>query len=120
MVAGKLLAIVGLAISLDQVVFRNVAAGFLILFGLVLVLEQLQLHFAVATASLSSCGQPLLERISTDSLRGQSCLGLYWASSGVFALARAWVQPLSSQAKAKTLSMFQQLWPYSVSVQLPR
>jgi cytochrome c-type biogenesis protein len=81
--AGIFLATIGLAIGLDQVVFRNITAGFLILFGLVLVSEQLQARFAIATAGLGSGGQPLLERLSTDSLSGQfllgALLGIVWS-----------------------------------------
>jgi cytochrome c biogenesis protein CcdA len=81
--AGIFLATVGLAIGLDQVVFRNVTAGFLILFGLVLVSERLQERFATVTAGFSSGGQPLLERVSADSLTGQfllgALLGIVWS-----------------------------------------
>lgn len=73
--AGIFLATIGLAIGLDQVVFRNIAAGLSIVFGLVLVSEQLQASFAEFTSGLSSGGQPLLERISTGSLNGQFLLG---------------------------------------------
>jgi cytochrome c-type biogenesis protein len=73
--AGIFLATIGLAIGLDQVVFRNIAAGLSIVFGLVLVSEQLQASFAEFTSGLSSGGQPLLERISTGSLKGQFLLG---------------------------------------------
>ena len=73
--AGVFLATIGLAIGLDQVVFRNIAAGLSIVFGLVLISEQLQASFAEFTSGLSSGGQPLLERISTDSLNGQFLLG---------------------------------------------
>jgi cytochrome c-type biogenesis protein len=82
-VAGVFLATVGLAIGLDQVVFRNVAAGLLVLFGMVLLSEQLQGVFAIATAGLSGGSQSLLERMSTDSLMGQfllgALLGIVWS-----------------------------------------
>lgn len=73
---GVFVASVGMLIGLDQTVFRNIAAGFLILFGLVLLSGRLQRRFAAATSSLSGAGQPLLERISGDSLTGQFLLGL--------------------------------------------
>lgn len=82
-VAGIFLATAGLAIGLDQIVFRNIAAGLSLVFGLVLISERLQLQFAAATAGLSSGGQPLLERISVDSLNGRfllgALLGIIWS-----------------------------------------
>jgi cytochrome c-type biogenesis protein len=81
--AGLFLATVGLMVGLDQVIFRNVAAGLMILFGLVLLSPQLQEHFASAMAGLSSSGQPLLERVSADTLTGQfllgALLGIVWS-----------------------------------------
>jgi len=73
---GLFLATVGVMIGLDQGIFRNVAAGLLILFGLVLLSSRLQQRFAAATSGLSGAGQPLLERISSDTLTGQFLLGL--------------------------------------------
>lgn len=72
---GLFLATVGLMIGLDQVMFRNVAAGLLMLFGLVLLSERLQAGFATALAGVGGKGQPLLERVSGDSLTGQFLLG---------------------------------------------
>jgi cytochrome c-type biogenesis protein len=81
--AGILLATVGQMIGLDPALFRNFAAGLLILFGLVLLSERLQAYFAAATAGLSRSGQSLLERVTTDSLRGQfllgALLGIVWS-----------------------------------------
>jgi len=73
---GLFLATVGVMIGLDQGIFRNVAAGLLILFGVVLLSSRLQQRFAAATSGLSGAGQPLLERISGDTLTGQFLLGL--------------------------------------------
>lgn len=73
---GLFLATVGVMIGLDQTVFRNVAAGLLLVFGLVLLSGRLQQRFAAAASGLSNAGQPLLERISGDSLTGQLFLGL--------------------------------------------
>lgn len=73
--AGLFLATVGLMIGLDPVMFRNAAAGLLMLFGLVLLSEQLQDYFARAMAGISRSGQPLLGRLSADSLGGQFLLG---------------------------------------------
>lgn len=63
-------------LGLDQTLFRNVAAVLLIAFGLVLLSGRLQQRFAAATSGLSGAGQPLLDRISGDSLTGQFLLGL--------------------------------------------
>lgn len=73
---GVFMASVGVLIGLDQTVFRNIAAGLLILFGLVLLSGRLQQRFAAVTSGLSGAGQPLLERISGNSLSGQLLLGL--------------------------------------------
>jgi len=75
-VVGLFLATVGNEIGLDQTLFRNVAAILLILFGLVLLSGRLQQLFAIATSGMSGAGQPLLERISSDTLKGQLLLGL--------------------------------------------
>ena len=75
-IVGVFIASVGVAIGLDQEVFRNVAATLLILFGITLLSRSLQEKFAVATSGLSSSGQTLLSRISTDGLFGQFLLGL--------------------------------------------
>jgi cytochrome c-type biogenesis protein len=81
--AGILLATVGQMIGLDPALFRNFAAGLLILFGLILLSERLQAYFAATTAGLSRSGQSLLERVTTDSLRGQfllgALLGIVWS-----------------------------------------
>jgi len=82
-IAGLFLATVGLMIGLDQVVFRNIAAGLMIVFGLVLLSAPLQECFAALTAGLGSSGQPLLERMSADTLTGQfllgALLGIVWS-----------------------------------------
>lgn len=75
-IVGVFIASVGVAIGLDQEVFRNVAATLLILFGITLLSRTLQEKFAVATSGLSSSGQSMLSRISTDGLLGQFLLGL--------------------------------------------
>ncbi|PKM38168.1 MAG: cytochrome C biogenesis protein [Gammaproteobacteria bacterium HGW-Gammaproteobacteria-10] len=75
-VVGLFLATVGVMLGLDQALFRNVAAVLLIAFGLVLLSGRMQQRFAAATSGLSGAGQPLLDRISGDSLTGQFLLGL--------------------------------------------
>jgi cytochrome c-type biogenesis protein len=81
--AGLFLATMGLIIGLDQVVFRNFSAGLLILFGVLLLSERLQERFASVTAGLNSTGQPLLDRLSADTLTGQfllgALLGIVWS-----------------------------------------
>ncbi|HSH73857.1 MAG TPA: cytochrome c biogenesis CcdA family protein [Methylophilaceae bacterium] len=75
-IVGVLLASLGSAIGLDQSVLRMVAAGLLIIFGLILFSSALQEKFALAASGLSGSGQSLLNKISTDSLFGQFLLGL--------------------------------------------
>lgn len=75
-IVGVFIASVGVAIGLDQDVFRNTAAILLILFGITLLSSTLQAKFAVATSGLSDSGQSLLSRISTEGLFGQFTLGL--------------------------------------------
>ncbi len=75
-IVGVFIASVGVAIGLDQEVFRNIAAVLLIVFGITLLSSTLQEKFAVVTSGLGSPGQSLLSRISTDGLLGQFILGL--------------------------------------------
>lgn len=75
-VVGLFLATVGVTLGLDQALFRNVAAVLLIGFGLIMLSGRLQQRFIFATSGLSGAGQPLLDRISGDSLTGQFLLGL--------------------------------------------
>ena len=82
-ITGLFLATVGLAIGLDQVVFRNLSAVLLIVFGLLLLSKRLQEGFASVTAIFSHNGQSFLERVSTDTLSGQfllgALLGIVWS-----------------------------------------
>ncbi|MDD2932792.1 MAG: cytochrome c biogenesis CcdA family protein [Methylotenera sp.] len=75
-IVGVFIASVGVAIGLDQEVFRNVAATLLILFGITLLSRSLQEKFTAATSSFSNSGLSILNRISTDGLFGQFLLGL--------------------------------------------
>ena len=81
--AGVFLATVGLAIGLDQTVFRNLAAGLSLIFGLILISEPLQMRFAQAVSGLGDGGQVLLDKLSTGSLTGQfwlgALLGIVWS-----------------------------------------
>lgn len=75
-VVGVFLATLGASLGLDQDTFRVVAAILLILFGVILLSAGLQEKFAVAASGLSSSGQSLLNRVSTDTLGGQFMLGV--------------------------------------------
>lgn len=73
---GTLLASVGTAIGLDQDNLRNLGAGILVLFGLILLTPALQARFASAASGVSNAGQGLLERITPEGLGGQFVVGL--------------------------------------------
>lgn len=73
---GTLLASVGTAIGLDQGALRNLGAGILVLFGLILLTPALQARFASAASGVSNAGQGLLERITPEGLWGQFVVGL--------------------------------------------
>lgn len=75
-IVGVFIASVGVAIGLDQEIFRNIAAVLLIVFGITLLSSTLQVRFAIVTSGLSGSGQSLLSRISTEGLFGQFALGL--------------------------------------------
>lgn len=82
-VVGVFVASLGVAIGLDQTVFRTIAAVLLILFGSVLLSATLQEKFAVAISAIGGSGTSLIERISTEGLFGQfllgSLLGIVWS-----------------------------------------
>lgn len=75
-VTGTFIASLGTALGLDQAVFRLVAAGILIGFGVVLLSSRLQETFAVAASGLSGAGNTLLAKVSLDGWPGQFMLGL--------------------------------------------
>ncbi len=75
-ILGVFIASVGVALGIDQVLFRNVAAVLLIGVGVVLLSAQLQERFAVATSGVSGAGQVLLSRMTLDGLGGQFALGV--------------------------------------------
>ena len=75
-VVGVFVASLGVALGLDQGVFRPIAASLLIAFGVVLLSARLQEKFAVAASGLSGAGHNLLARVSLDGLSGQFILGL--------------------------------------------
>lgn len=73
---GVFLATLGDALGLDQELFRWIAAGLLLIFGIILLSTKLQAGFASMTSGLSGSGQHVLDKVSTDSLAGQFGLGL--------------------------------------------
>jgi cytochrome c-type biogenesis protein len=73
---GMFVATVGFSIGLDNDLFRQVAAAFLILIGVVLLVESLQMWFARSTASIGNAGHQLIGRIAPDGIGGQFVLGL--------------------------------------------
>ena len=75
-VVGALLASVGASLALAGETFREVAAALLIIFGSILIFEQLQALFARATAGLASSGQRMLSGFQFEGLGGQFALGL--------------------------------------------
>lgn len=66
----------GAAVGLDQELFRKIAAGLLIIFGVVLLSPALQARFSAWSSRLGGPGQSLINRITGDSLGGQFALGL--------------------------------------------
>lgn len=75
-IVGVFVASLGVAIGLDQSVFRTIAAVLLIMFGVILFSTTLQEKFAASVSTITSSGYSLSERISTDSLHGQVLLGM--------------------------------------------
>jgi len=75
-IVGVVVASAGAAIGLDPVLLRNLGAGLLILFGLVLLSTRLQERFAGATSGLSGMGHGLLSKLPLEGLAGQFFLGL--------------------------------------------
>ncbi len=73
---GIFFASLGVSLGLDQEVLRNIAAGMLLMFGVILLSSYLQERFAGATSGLSGAGQTLLSKITLNGLAGQFVLGL--------------------------------------------
>ena len=74
---GIFLATIGASLGIDQTVFRNFAAGALIVFGIILLSTKLQERFATATSGLSTVGDSLLSKVKLDGLGGQLVVGLF-------------------------------------------
>lgn len=75
-VVGLFIATIGVAIGLDQGVFRQFAAVLLLALGVVLLSRPLQARFAVATAGLAAAGHGAMARITAGGWQGQLLVGL--------------------------------------------
>ncbi len=73
---GIFLATVGASIGLDPDTFRTVGAVILAMFGLILLVPQLQNVLASATGALSNSGNQLLARVTFEGFSGQFLVGL--------------------------------------------
>jgi cytochrome c biogenesis protein CcdA len=73
---GIFLATVGASIGLDPDTFRTVGAVILAMFGLILLVPQLQDVFSSATGALSNSGNQLLARVTFEGFTGQFFVGL--------------------------------------------
>ncbi len=73
---GVFIAAAGTSLGLGPDILRNVAAVLLLVFGLVLLLPQLQERFVVAASGLSASGQTMISKVTLAGLSGQFVLGL--------------------------------------------
>ncbi len=73
---GIFLATVGASLGLDPDTFRTVGAVILAMFGLILLVPQLQDVFSSATGALSNSGNQLLARVTFEGFTGQFFVGL--------------------------------------------
>jgi cytochrome c biogenesis protein CcdA len=82
-IIGIFLATVGASLGLDPDTFRSAGAVILAIFGLILLVPQLQQVFATATGALSNAGSILLGRVTFEGFPGQflvgSLLGVVWS-----------------------------------------
>jgi cytochrome c biogenesis protein CcdA len=76
MLVGTVIAAFGASVGLDPAVLRQVAAGLLVAFGLVLLVPALQMRFAAASAGLAASGDGLMARVSGRGWGGQFAVGL--------------------------------------------
>jgi cytochrome c biogenesis protein CcdA len=75
-IIGILLATAGASLGLDPDTFRTAGAVILAIFGLILLVPQLQNVFATATGALSNAGNVLLGHMTFEGLPGQFLVGL--------------------------------------------
>jgi cytochrome c-type biogenesis protein len=73
---GLFIATIGFAIGLDGAVFRSLAAGLLIVLGLVLVVPRFNVAFAAAASPIGAWAENRLGGFATTGLSGQFFLGL--------------------------------------------
>lgn len=73
---GVFIASLGTALGFDQGPFRDLAAGVLVAFGVILLSARLQERFAAATSGVSGAGNAMLSRLTLEGLPGQFVLGL--------------------------------------------
>jgi cytochrome c biogenesis protein CcdA len=75
-VMGLGLAPLGASLGLDPDTFRTVGAAALILFGVILLVPQMQGGIARAAGAFGDAGERLLQRVTIDGLSGQLLVGL--------------------------------------------
>ncbi len=75
-VMGLILAPLGASLGLDPDVFRVAGAAALALFGVILLVPQMQGGIARAAGAFGDAGNRLLERVRIDGLSGQLLVGL--------------------------------------------
>jgi cytochrome c-type biogenesis protein len=73
---GLFIATLGSSLGLDPGALREAGAWILVLFGVVLLSSSLQRRFTTAAAHLSTSGNGVLSRLSTNGWAGQLTLGL--------------------------------------------
>ncbi|HTV28811.1 MAG TPA: cytochrome c biogenesis CcdA family protein [Xanthobacteraceae bacterium] len=82
-VVGLFVASIGFAAGLDGDLFRTIGSVLLAGFGVLLLSQALQDHFAVAATPMGACAQATINRLNPTGLGGQailgSLLGLVWS-----------------------------------------
>ncbi len=75
-VFGLVIATIGPALGLGLDTIRDISAALLVVLGVVLLSETLQLRFAAATARLGNAGHGLAARVGGDGVGNQLLLGI--------------------------------------------
>jgi cytochrome c-type biogenesis protein len=82
-IVGIFLATLGVSLGLDPDTFRTVGGVILAVFGLIMLIPQLQDAFARATSVVSNSGNALLARVTVEGITGQflvgALLGVVWS-----------------------------------------
>lgn len=73
---GLILAPLGASLGLDPDTFRYAGAAALVLFGVILLVPQMQGGIARVAGTFGDAGQRLLQRVTIDGLSGQLLVGL--------------------------------------------